>query len=328
MYNENSKLKFIKEQYPGDSSTAIFAKRLLKACGKYEREWGCDICTKSTEEVTPVLEEITGLRNASKWARMNVLRNYARWCIENNVPGACDGILNAKCDGIDKVRKQMVRDPDHLQRVLDSVFKDEYECTIENIYRCYCWMVYSGIDGDTVFTVETSNVKLDSMEICLDDKTVKIYDQARRALHSAAYATEFQWVASSSKDGIAKPRKRAPGTLILRGFRGDVTPLVMRAQLSRSVKLAYEGKDDKVEISYMRLRLSGIFYRIYEREIATGEVDFSEVVDEFMNGREYNLSSGRNTIEAKRRRIEKEYMLDYQMWKTAFYEVETSSENA
>lgn len=319
MYNEDSKLRFLKEKYHGDSSTAIFAKRLLEACEKYEREWGCDICTKSTEEVTPVLEEITGLRNASKWARMTVLRSYAKWCIENDIPGACDGILYAKCDGIEKVRKQMVRDPEHLQRVLDSVFKDEHECTIEDIYRSYCWMVYSGIDERTAFMIEASDVNLNSMEICRDGKTFKIYNQARRALHSAVYATEFQWVAGSSKDGIAKPRKRAPGALILRGFRGDVTPLVMRAQLSRSVKLAYAGKEDKIEISYMRLRLSGIFYRIYEQEIATGKVDFSAVVDEFMSGREYNLSSGRNTIDSKRRRIEKDYMLDYQMWKAAFY---------
>ena len=73
-----------------------------------------------------------------------------------------------------------------------------------------------------------------------------------------------------------------------------------------------------MKLSYSRIWISGLFYRMYERERAGLPVDFSEAASRFMEGRTYKLESGRNTLESYQRRVAREYLLDYEYWKSTF----------
>ena len=91
----------------------------------------------------------------------------------------------------------------------------------------------------------------------------------------------------------------------------------MRTTLSkRNIKAIEEGKTD-LQLSFYRVRMSGLFYRTYEIERAGGTVDFSDAALRLMDGKTYSLS-GREKIEHNQLRIERDYFEDYQRWKLAF----------
>ena len=135
MYNEGLKINFIRN-YTQSINTANVATTVFTAFEPHEEAWGADLCTKSTEELQPVIDEIVGLRSKSQWMSLTILKEYVKWCITMNVPGACDGMLRITAVGLDKVRKQMVTSPLHLQRYLNEVFDPEGDETIDNLYRC------------------------------------------------------------------------------------------------------------------------------------------------------------------------------------------------
>ena len=92
MYNEGLKINFIRN-YTQSINTANVATTVFTAFEPHEEAWGADLCTKSTEELQPVIDEIVGLRSKSQWMSLTILKEYVKWCITMNVPGACDGML-------------------------------------------------------------------------------------------------------------------------------------------------------------------------------------------------------------------------------------------
>ena len=91
MYNEELKTRFIRD-YTGSLNTANVATTIFNAFEKYEQEWNADLCTKSAEELQPAVDEVVGLRTKSKWMTLIILKEYVKWCIAMQVPGACDGM--------------------------------------------------------------------------------------------------------------------------------------------------------------------------------------------------------------------------------------------
>lgn len=93
--------------------------------------------------------------------------------------------------------------------------------------------------------------------------------------------------------------------------------MTIRSTLShRSADAIKTGKTEQ-QLSFHRIWLSGLFYRVYERERAGVPANFSDAAVSFMEGRTY-LLNGREKIEHKKNRIERDYMEDYQRWKLAF----------
>ena len=92
MHNKDLKDKFI-DARARDKKTRERLKSLLYAVGRFEDEWGADICTRSVDEIKPVIAKIIGVRNYTHTTDLSILRRYARWCIENEVPGATDSLI-------------------------------------------------------------------------------------------------------------------------------------------------------------------------------------------------------------------------------------------
>lgn len=319
MYNEDQKLDFIRYKYRLDSSSARLAVATFETCAPFEKEWGADICTKSAKDIEPVANKLVGMRSKSKWPRYNILKSYVQWCKAIGVPDVCDGIFYVKFDELSKLRTQMVRNPAHLQGYLNEIFEPENENTVDNTYRCYYWMAYGGIDEEDILRITVSDIDFSEKIIKYRDTAVEIYRQAWPAFDKAIHLTEFQWRARVGKDGNSLIRKRADGDVIVRGIAGIPNQNVMRATLSRRAKQCSEAGLTDMRLSYARVWMSGLFYRMYQEELSTGIVDFSDVARQFMNGKTYNLEKDRGTLEDKRRKVQKNYTDDYQRWKAAFY---------
>lgn len=227
-------------------------------------------------------------------------------------------MLHVSVVGLEKIRSRMVANPLHLQSCLDKLFHPEIENRIDNLYRCYFWMVYGGIkEADTVL-VRESDVDFAEMRIKYGDTSAPIYREAIPSFRNAVGLTSFLY----EHPGYGKPiqRDRVPGDTIMRGVKADAKIMTIRSTLSKHIAdMVNQGKVD-VKLSYYRVWLSGVFYRMYEYERAGGEVNFSGIAAEAMVGKTYvvNGINKRITKEHKQNQKKKDYMEDYQRWKLAF----------
>lgn len=314
MYNEQQKVNFIKG-YTGSLNTANVATTIFNALEKYEEQWQADFCTRSKEELQPVIDEIVGLRTKSQWMTLIILKEYVKWCIAMKVPEACDGMLQVEAVGLDKVRHQMVSSPLHLQKYLDELFDPESEETIDNIYRCYFWMAYGGIDEEDTILVKKEDINFEQMTIAYKDTNIPIYREAIPAFRNAVSLTDFLYKHPNYTKTVR--RDRIGGDTIMRGIKAETKTFTMRVTISkRNIKAVEDGRTD-LQLSFYRVRMSGLFFRAYERERAGIPVDFSEAAMRAMAGKEYSIK-GRIKLEHKQNRMERDYMEDYQRWKLAF----------
>lgn len=315
MYNEELKTKFVRG-YTNSISTAEVCQTIFNAFEQYEVEWGADLCTRSTEELQPVVDGLVGFRARSKWMRLIILKDYVKWCIGMKVPGACDGMLKIETVGLEKVKHQTVASPLHLQRYLDSICEPESEETTDNIYRCFYWLAYGGVAEGDILSIKCSDVDLNNLVVRYNDTEVPIYREALPAFKNCAKLTQFVYKHPNYDKLVYKDR--ADGDTLVRGIRSAPSIKAMRVELSRRSKVKMdEGKTD-LKLSYFRVWISGLFYRMYERERAGMPVDFSAAATQFMEGKTYKLDRGRNTPEAKKRQLTRDYLEDYERWKLAF----------
>lgn len=317
MYNEELKTKFIRH-YTTSLKTAEFCVTLFDAFEKYENEWCADLCTQEESILQPIFDEIVGLRTASKFMRTTILKDYVRWCIGSGVPNACDGMLKVNTNGIEKFKKQTVANPLHLQQYLNSICDPEDEETTDNIYRCFYWLAYGGMEEVDILSVKCNDVDLSSMVVRFNGKEYPIYREALPAFKNCMTLSQFLYKNPNYGSDKMVYRDRADGDTLIRGIRAIPTVKSMRVALSRKTSLMQQNNPDCMKLSYNRVWLSGLFFRMYEKERAGIPVDFSRAAEEFMDGKEYDLSSSRNTLDAKKRMYANFYSEDYHRWKLAF----------
>lgn len=310
MYNEELKSKFIRD-YTMSIKTAQLCRLIFDSIAKYEQQWDADICTKSENELHPVIDSISGMRNKTTERHLLVLRDYAKWCIAMKVEDACDSILHIKTTGVEKIRQQTVASPQHLQDYLNNICDPESAETTDNIYRCYYWLAYIGLKEEDIFRVKCSDVDFLDMLVRCGEEDYPFYRESIQALRNCATLTKFVYKNPKFWPERIEYHDRAEGDTLVRGIRSTPTIRYFRVELSRRSKAKNdEGKTD-LKLSYYRVWLSGVFYRIYEIERRGVSIDFNDIIFEFLNKTE-DLSDSR------RRQIVKEYMEDYIRWKLAY----------
>lgn len=317
MYNEKIKHRFMMEVVSSTPWKLKLCESVFGSTEKYEEEWGADLCTKTADELQPMINQITGFRARSKWTKLILLKDYVRWCIEMNVDGACSGILDIKTIGLDKVKQQTIANPKHLQNYLDAICEPADRMATDNIYRCYYWLAYAGMEEEDILKVKCSDVNFKKMEVLYEQKytVVPIYPEGIDAFHNCVELNQFLYIHPNYSKEVWKDR--ADGDTLIRGIKSVPTIKALRVELSRRSKQ----KSDKtpLKLSYFRVWLSGIFYRMYEQEIIGIQPDFNAIVAQQMEGKTYKLDSGRNTIEAKHRQLVRDYEEDYERWKLAWF---------
>jgi hypothetical protein len=310
MYNKEIKMEFI-SAYTNNENTIRNCVTFFNAISKYEEEIGADICTLQEKDLIPILEATTGIRSFSKTRRIIILKKYFQWCKETNrVKNAGNGMDNiTKIMGLGKYKTHMVSSPIHLQAYLNIAFAAESANTVDNTFRCFYWLAYGGMDEEDICKVTTADVDMENMYIKYNSTFIPIYREAVQAfIHCIKYDAFSYEHANYTKDRTIIPR--ADGNLLLRGFK-QPNVLSFRQSLSRRSKKIRESEKTDLELSYYRVWLSGLFYRIYEQEKMGIEPDFLSVISQ--------LSEKDKDIKlSKFNQLAKEYKEDYQRWKLVF----------
>ena len=315
MYNEEQKQLFMSQMLTGKSMLSQ-AQSMFNSFAPYEEERGSDLCTWSVDELGPALANAFGIRESSRHAAYSILRKYAQWCMDNGVPGATDSAMkigNVGSSALDKLRRNSVRNPRDLQAWLDTFLDKESEETSDNYLRAFCWMAYSGLEDSDAYVVRASDVDYKHMVIRTAKREYPIYKEALPCLHNCTDLTQFAYKHPLYSNVIY--RARIPGDDIMRGVRGKQTLENIRVTLSKKNKTAIDaGKTDR-KLSYRRIWISGIFYRMLKDEIEGFPVDFRDVAELGIMEKQFDMSSCRNTLGYRRREAAAAYKTDYELWK-------------
>ena len=317
MYNESLKTKFV-QGYTKSISTANVCTTIFNAVEKYEVEWDADICTKSEDVLQPVIEELVGFRARSKYMRLIILKDYVKWCIAMGVPNACDGIFKINTIGLEKIKQQTISSPAHLESYLNEICEPVEEKTTDNIYRCYYWLAFAGVKEEDILNVKCSDVDFSRMIVKYSDTEVPIYREAVPAFKNCVELNQFVYKHPLYSADKVVWKDRVPGDTVVRGVRAQPSLKAMRVELSRRSKNKRDDGVTNLKLSYYRVWISGVFYRMYEREQMGIEPNFSSIVSQQLEGKTYKLDSGRNTQDAKKRQLAHDYIEDYNRWKLAY----------
>ena len=212
MYNEKIKHQFMREQMEATPWKMNLCELIFNSTQAYEEEWNADLCTRSAEELQPMLSHITGFRARSKWSRLIILKDYVKWCIEMGVDGACSGMLEVQTVGLDKVKQQTVANPKHLQSYLDAICEPANKKATDNIYRCYYWLAYAGMAEEDILKVKCSDVDFAKLRVNYESRytVVPIYPESLDAFHNCVELDQFLFISTyikSFESGIIKKIK-------------------------------------------------------------------------------------------------------------------------
>ena len=302
LYNEKQKLDFIKQTMTAEN-TIRRTISIFRAAAPFEEQWSADFSTVPHDDLMPMLEQICGIRMNSKYTYISTIKNYMHWCVEHGVPGAHE------LDGIDysentkKTESSFVRNPEHLQQCLNMVFAPEKDCTQDNVYRCFLWLAYGGMHENTAFSLEASDVSFEYMEASKGDEVAILYRQGIPAIRNCVKLQQFLYRNNAYVNAGEIWRDRVAGTRLLRGIRKDQTLVNFRSQLSRRLRAKKEDGIVVNMLSYNKLWLAGVFYRIYEGEQAGIKPNFIGIAMEAPNITDIKQGAG------KIRR-------DYERWKS------------
>lgn len=325
LYNAKTKERFLEQGSFSPSMERLF-RNVFDLTAPYEEEYGADVCTWDIARCSRVLEILAGFRSYSSENRANLLRRYAKWCIEDGVPDASDSLLRARASGQNKVREMTLSGPSHLQTILDTIYSPVSDATSDNLLRGYCWLAYFGMSDKEIVDITSKDVDLKTFLIYHGGDVFPICKEAIPCMRVLKELSAFRYYHPGyDSDFIWRPRM--DGQKLLRGIR-SAEPSVMhfRSQLSTAVNAAFKAGKIDVKISHYRIWLSGEFYRMYQRERMGQEIDFSHLADRAVRIREargepYKLEAekGKRTISGKKREIDSAYKEDYRRWKQAYH---------
>lgn len=301
MYNTEQKTRFVKS-YTESVAVREEALKLFNALGPCEERRGADICTFDGEELRLAAAAVMGTRNRSRYMRMTLLHEYGRWCTENGIPGSTDALQNLTDVGIERIRQTTIRNPKHLQSWLDLICEPESSRSSDNTVRAFAWLCYAGLSQEEAVTVRSSEVDFRSQIIRHNGREYPVYRESLPAMHNCVELTSFY-------------HRRISGDLLLRGIRGSPTPKSFRVTVSKRKNALVGTPLDGMDVSFNRIWLSGLFYRMYEDEQAGIPVDFTKAADAQL----YDLparSTREGAVPEKRRKdLIREYKIDYERWK-------------
>lgn len=312
MYNQEQKQKYL-DYMEANSKKTTTTISTFKSIAPCEEKWGADISTRSTEEIQAAIDKMFGSRRASKASRISNLRMYVRWCIDNNMPGACDGMLNVRVNVSANQVACAIKCPADLQSALNRLFRPERDNTVDNVYRCYMWLAYMGVNNSDTINIRTQDVDIANLCIRVGNDTYPMINESIPSIVKCATLDRFRFIHPAYSIEL----DRYPGDKLLRVIKGDASLETLNgAIIERHIDTGKEDPD-VLALSYRAVRDAGYFYNLYNLEKSGLELDFraiarAEVAKRIEDGElkeEYKTSYAR--------RLKEDIQKGYNQWKNS-----------
>ena len=304
MYNEERKLKFLK-----DKKNSAFGRSIFNATEQVEEQYEMDLAMLPSEALQSIINERLGVRTRSIGTAIAFIRSYYTWCKDSGFDVG-DGLSGISIQNEGKITNTMVSSPKHLYVLLNSVFDPVHEETMDCIYRCFLWMAFSGIEDAEAVEVKVDEIDFDNMLIRHNGGEYELYRESLPAFKKACSLTEFVYV--NPKYSKKVTRNRFHGEYLMRGIRSEkISLMTMRSIIGTHFR------KNGLKVSYNRIYLSGVFYRAYEMERAGFTPDFTMLAMERVEKTDRHYSENYSKKKAVTA-IEQDFIDDYSSWKQAF----------
>lgn len=308
MYNEERKMRFLTET----RSAVAFGVSAFNTTGSYEHIADKDLCELPLEVLQPMMNESFGARTRTVDSTIAFIRAYVAWCKEQGY-STCDDAYQLKTEMDEKFKRMMIGSPLHLEHILNTAFEPVASETVDCLYRCYLWMAFAGLEEAETVEVTVDEIDFDTMTIEHGGKSYEIYREAVPVFKMACEATQFKYVNPNyAEDKRVSYRNRYLGDSLLRGIRSSkLTLSTIRGIVGKKFKAS------GVETTYTKVRLSGLFYKVYEMERLGFPVNFDGYALERISKAEhtYHVNYTHNKLKGM---IVSDLQDDYECWKAAF----------
>lgn len=317
MYNEELKRKFIESEIKTESRKNV-AITCFETTQRYEEYFGADICTLGAEEVQSILSKIVGVRASGEVTRLSILRLYAKWCMSIQYPGACNSIEDVKPDTRERFASQSVSSPEHLKSILNAVFGSDDDISVDCVYKGFYWLGFIGVPEDISVKITVDDVDLQERIIRYDDGLYHnefcICDEAFPVITKLVKLDAFEVTHPLYPDN-KKYKPRFCSGQLLRGINSNKTIRDLRRISFDKFNASTSQLAKSHKITYSRVLLSGVFYRMMVSEKSTDvnndtQVDFSNYIRD--------LPGNANISERLLSHKERFMRNDYEKWKQIY----------
>lgn len=317
MYNIDQKSQFIEYVLVSCKGKDIKTKRsslinFFNRLEEIENELEKDFAEFNYEEIKIALSVLCKRSVNYQRSILSQLRQYIEWAIDLNISKDSENrLIGITTDDIDfsiSYKFSMVKDEDQLVENLDLVLNPMKNDTIHNMYRGIFHLLFNGVNLKEALELKNADVDLINKKAYINERCI---DLSNTCCSILGYLSKMS--------GFAIKENRLKGDFLEITDTGHVLERTVdnRDSMEQSLRPKISGfmgelkelLKSPISITPNTLLISGIFSRMYKKEIETKEIDFSE----YMSKNEYKVS----TIDNPEAILE-EGMIGYHAWKKAF----------
>lgn len=336
MYNEPQKLLYIESclemsRAKNKDARRDGMRRFFNRIQEPEVYLDKDFAMFNYEEIKMALATICRRSVGYQRSTVSELRRYVEWCIDNGLSLDCEnrliGLSVNDLDIIASYRASMFKNEAELNLALDKILMPLQADTSNNNIRAILHLLFNGVLYNEIFDIKSSQVDFEKSIIHLHDRDVKISLICSNILkyvmnmYEFFEAPKFNVNSIESKDNFSiglnnKSGKARKYSIIKKGFviensRDNRTamPMTYIPIISNAFAALKAANGNIISVTIGDVVTSGIFSRVFENEISSGKLDFTEyqrVASQGNNNRYY--------IDMTLRDVESQYY----GWKKAF----------
>lgn len=298
MFNESQKIAFIKSATKSASSARSF-ETPFRHSEKQEALLDADICTWNEEQIVSFFKSRKHTNIRSLQNEYYTIRRYVKWCTENQIPNTSEAINNVNVDLLvdpSGYAEKMINSPASLTEYLSKIPEKGPASVPVFIFNAYYWLAFCGIPQDLLFSIKKDNIDIQNQMISIDGLNRDICAEAKQAI---------EYIALWAKTGET----------IFAGYGHAINSKDIGSYVKdRIVGAKY--------LTYDNVYKSGLFYRMYQRELSGFPVSFDEEVEKSIERHEYagygDDRARKESIRSRKNKMRKSLLDDYALWKAAF----------
>ena len=187
---------------------------------------------------------------------------------------------------------------------------------MDDIYRCYFWLIYSGMKREDTVLTTRNQIDFDTMSVRYKYTNLPIYREAIAAFRNVMTLDSFFY----EHPNYSTQRKRLPGEKFLRGVKGETTFSGIKNGAEKKSSEAFAENRVSVHLTSANVELAGFFHRVFELERIGVPVSFAEKImrDTCVPPGVELDENEKSLLRRRRTKLEKVYERRYIKWKLAY----------
>lgn len=316
MYNEKIKNGYIDYFLTASSSRDIDKMRrslvnLFNRLEEQETLFKKDFLQMDRDEIISLLSNFLRGGKDYQATTMSMLSQYFNWGLKEKLTKLNENVLiGLKISSLDvssSYANSMVKNEQDLIDCLDTIYYPLEENMVDNLQRCFLMLAFTGIDTKDILMLKTDDIDLENSLIYYMNRKIEMSEYVRKVVR---YVMEMTTMCKALKNGVIREIRIVRNGYVIENTINDAS-LEYRKSLKSTFNTSISAKLSSCERALTQQKIidSGIFSRIYSKELSGHGIDCSEYL--------FNRRNNIKTIESPDR-VADQCIKEYSIWKKAF----------